>query len=298
MRILSCFVDLIGLRGACSNTAPYYLDSIGISLKKAAELADSASITGKELFEESRALAWEVLKNDITFDGFKANKVSESINTKLIDVEEISTDTTYTYHIKRRCDIESIKIESIKVKCLSSATVSVSIISGDTYNYYNDVINNEQLEVIINEKFDDDVTVQITYFTNTPIQVGTDSGGVAAAIKGIVACDIEVFICQYFSVWALALMYKTAALMLNRVLLNDRYNNLIAYGTKEASILMAQFDSSFNQFPQEMQINKDGMYQSQLKIIDSKLKDIIKKSDCGCCFECSEKNITETIQIP
>lgn len=299
MKIVPCFVNLIGLKGACSNTAPYYLDHIGISLKKTAALADSASVTGKELFEDSVTMAYQVLKNDITFDGFKVDAVKKALQNTFTNEEIIDVPKVFTYEIKRGCSLESISIDTIKLNCISGdGDVSVKIISNDSYTFYNSVISNESIELLVYSKFDSDtITIEVTIVPNTPMTMSIDDNGFVSLYCGLIQCDIDIFICKYWSIWALALLYKTGALILNRVLLNDRYNDLIAYGGKEIGILMAQLDSSFNIYPQEMKINKTGMYQEQLKIIDSKLKGIIKDSDCQCCFRCGEKNITETIQI-
>ena len=50
--------DVIGVRGMCNKTYPYYLDTLGISLPKAAKLADSASVNAKTLIEEAIDSAW------------------------------------------------------------------------------------------------------------------------------------------------------------------------------------------------------------------------------------------------
>ena len=50
--------DVIGVKGVCNKTYPYYLDSLGISLSKAAKLADSSMVTARELIDESINDAW------------------------------------------------------------------------------------------------------------------------------------------------------------------------------------------------------------------------------------------------
>ena len=46
-------VDVIGVRGICDKEYQYYLDNLGISLNKAAKLADSAFLNGKNLIDNS-----------------------------------------------------------------------------------------------------------------------------------------------------------------------------------------------------------------------------------------------------
>jgi len=54
-------VDVIGVRGICDKEYQYYLDNLGISLNKAAKLADSAFLNGKNLIDNLRFMARDIL---------------------------------------------------------------------------------------------------------------------------------------------------------------------------------------------------------------------------------------------
>ena len=70
--------DVIGVKGLCDKNYPYNLDSLGISLQKASKLADSSSMTGKRLIEESIEFAWQQTMKDLRIDGFMVNGIRKT----------------------------------------------------------------------------------------------------------------------------------------------------------------------------------------------------------------------------
>ena len=62
--------DVIGIKGVCSDTYAHYLDSLGISLSKAAKLADSSKQSAREFVEEAVEEAWGHVFSDLKIQGF------------------------------------------------------------------------------------------------------------------------------------------------------------------------------------------------------------------------------------
>ena len=292
MKIASC-IDSVGMKGVCGDaTHPYYIDSIGVSLQKTAKLADSAFITGKELFEESKKLAYEAIKSDISIDGMKMT-AGGNYSNKLTETIDISTTQTYSKTIERNCELEAICVDDIVVKIIGSANVVVSIVSHDTYIFYNSNVSNKEIKVVIDSCFDSDsidIIVSISPIFvdgSTSITIGYgDSIGFAYYAR--VQCSMDILICKMWNIWAMALMYKTAALILNNVIFNDRYNNIIAYQKEDIKARIAQLDSSMNLLPKEIMPSRDGgLYQQEIKKINDALVKIAKDSNCQCCYTCA-----------
>ena len=292
MKIASC-IDSVGMKGVCGDAAhPYYIDSIGVSLQKTAKLADSAFITGKELFEESKKLAYEAIKSDISIDGMKMAAV-DSYSNKLTETIDISTTQTYSKTIERNCELEAICVDDVMVKIIGAAKVKVSIVSHDTYIYYNETVNNKEVKVVIDSCFDSDsiniIVDIIPLLGDGDIHINIGYGNsIGFGYNARVQCSMDILICKMWSIWAMALMYKTAALILNNVIFNDRYNNIIAYQKEDIKARIAQLDSSMNLLPKEIMPSRDGgLYQQEIKKINDALVKIAKDSNCQCCYTCA-----------
>jgi hypothetical protein len=107
--------DVIGVKGVCAETYPYYLDSLGISLSKTSKLADSSMVTAKELIEEAVEMGWSDVFSDLRADGFRANGVQDVLETFF--TEDTYKDAgSYSFEVERKCDIEQIFIGKLKVK--------------------------------------------------------------------------------------------------------------------------------------------------------------------------------------
>ena len=94
-----------------------------------------------------------------------------------------------------------------------------------------------------------------------------------------------------------AVMYKSAAFILNASLFSDRYNDLIVYKSNEIALRISQLDSSLNLLGKDGRINEKGKYQLEIENINNKLKEIVKQSYCTCCFKC-DNVISSSISIP
>lgn len=285
--------DVIGVRGICDTTYPYYLDSLGVSLNKAAKLSDSATLTARGLISESINLAWEDVLSDLRIDGFKVNGIQSTVKDSYTDITV--ANGTYLKTIYRSCDIEKIYLSNIRLKTTGSGNVYVSIIAdGVETLVYDSTLNNETLTATIETEFNtDEVTIKVI----SDVALTGSTGGGVALLDYFTKCDENLFLCKYWSYLVKAVMYKATAHILNSSLFSDRYNDLVVYKKDEIALRVAQLDSSFNLLSRENRINTKGLYQLEIEKINDKLKEIVKQSYCTCCFTC-DTVISSQISIP
>ena len=286
-------VDVIGVRGICDKEYQYYLDNLGISLNKAAKLADSAFLNGKNLIDNSIKMAWDSVLNDIRVDGFKISGVSRT--QKDVFTNATSSETLHNVTINRGCDLQYIYINSISVKSSDVGHVKISIyVNGGFIVLYDGSINNETVLIKLDAKFNSDSIVAVV---ETDVSLNTTQNNTAVAFDYYTMCSEELFLCKYWIYLINAVMYKAAANILNASLFNDRYNDFIIYKKENIALRVAQLDSTLNLLNNENKIDKKGLYQLELENINSKLSGVIKNMLCSCCFECDQM-IKSSISIP
>jgi hypothetical protein len=285
--------DVIGVKGICDTTYPYYLDTFGISLNKAAKLSDSATLTARGLISDAINLGREDVLSDLRVDGFKINGVQSTSKDQFIT--DTQTAGTYLKTISINCDIENIYISTIQVKANGNGNVRLSIIAdGIETLVYDNNLDNETLVATIETEFNtDEVTIKII----SDISLYGSTGGGVSALDYYTKCDEKLFLCKYWAYLVKAVMYKATAHILNSSLFSDRYNDLVVYKKDEIALRVAQLDSSFNLLSRENRINTKGLYQTEIEKINDKLKEIVKQSYCTCCFTC-DTVISSQISIP
>ena len=92
-------------------------------------------------------------------------------------------------------------------------------------------------------------------------------------------------------------MYKATAVILNANLFSDRYNDIVIYQKDNIAIRIAQLDSSYNLLNGENKLASKSLYQQEIENINLKLKEVVKRSKCTCCFEC-DQIISSKISLP
>lgn len=287
--------DVIGVRGICDKTYPYNLDLLGISLNKAAKLADSAMITGRELVQESVEFAWEQVMKDLRIDGFLVNGVQKIYKNNF--TSDFITGNSFSTSFTRNCDIQRIFFNYISFKVSGTLNVVLSInIDGTTQELFNDDATDETVKVNIDTAISaDSITFNITT-TGSGNLYSTDDNKVFQ-YDGYLECSEKLFYCKYWNYLITAAQYKAAAQILNTSLFSDRYNDLIIYKKEEIALRVAQLDNTYNLLNKENQIGKAGLYQLEIENINLRLKQIVKNSKCSCCFEC-DQFIKSEISIP
>jgi len=287
--------DVIGVRGLCATTYPYYLDTLGISLSKTAKLADSSAVTARQLVEDAVEFAWGEVFSDLRVDGFRVGGIRETINP--IFTDETLGAGTYTFTVERNCDIEQIFIGVLKIKAIGDVNISLtSQYNGSTANVYGDPLSDETLIVTIDNHYPyDSITFTAVISGDGVVQMTSDGG--IMAVNAHTECSEKLFYCKYWMHLVKAVMYKSAAFILNASLFSDRYNDLIVYKSNEIALRISQLDSSLNLLGKDGRINEKGKYQLEIENINNKLKEIVKQSYCTCCFEC-DNVISSRITIP
>mgnify|MGYP003611444387 CR=1 FL=1 len=287
--------DVIGVRGLCDIDYPYNLDSLGISLSKTSKLADSSMITGRELVQESVEFAWQQVMKDLRIDGFMVNGVRRIYTNKFIDDDLV--EGVYRATFNRECDIEKLFFNWIKLNVSGTLNVTISVVKDgvETILFSDDVVD-EKIKVSIDNTFlCDELTFKVVAIGVGMLQKTSDNGVIE--YLGNRACSDQLFYCKYWEYLVQAVMYKAAAVILNSSIFSDRYNDLIIYQKSEIAIRVAQLDSSYNLLNGENRLASQSLYQAEIENINLKLKDVIKKSRCQCCFEC-DNYLESKITLP
>ena len=295
--------DVIGIKGVCSTTYPYNLDSLGISLSKAAKLADSSKLTAKEFVEEAVEDAWGHVFSDLRVQGFMVQGVKHTYK------QEFSTETasgaSFTDTYTRGCEFEQFFINKVKLKATGSVTVDLSVeYNGESLELYAGALADETLTVTVDSPFPYEELEFVLTVSGTG-SLYKANGDSPILVDGYRMCSENLFYCRYHEMLVQAVMYKAAALLLNNAIFNDRYNDILAFQRNDIAVRIAQLDSSLNVLPNPEKINKYGLYQQEIEKINDKLKQITRKNythsdnyytdGCGCCFECAEYISTKTV---
>ena len=287
--------DVIGVRGLCATTYPYYLDTLGISLSKTAKLADSSMVTARQLIDESVEFAWGEVFSDLRVDGFRVAGIRDSVNP--IFTDQTLGEGTYTFTVERNCDIEQIFIGVLKIKAIGDVNISLtSQYNGSTSAVFGDSLSDETLIVTIDNHYPYN-SISFTAVVSGTGEVQMTSDGGIMAVNAHTECSERLFYCKYWMHLVKAVMYKAAAFILNASLFSDRYDDLVIYKSNEIALRISQLDSSLNLLRNDGRINEKGKYQLEIENINNKLKEIVKQSYCTCCFEC-DNLISSRITIP
>jgi len=287
--------DVIGVKGLCDVEYPYNLDSLGISLNKASKLADSSTLTGKNLITESIEFAWQQTMSDIRVDGFMVNGLQTNYANEFTATS--LNEGLYTKTFTRNCDIESFFFNWIKFIVNGTLDIKFSIFKdGIEQILFEDSVTDETIKINIdNHIYCDELEFKLIAIGSGTLTQTNDSN--ALNYLGHKSCSEQLFYCKYWEYLVQAVMYKATAVILNSVLFNDRYNDLVIYKTGEMAHRIAQLDSSYNLLNNENRLASKSLYQLELEKINLKLKTIVQKSKCTCCFDC-DNYITSKISLP
>lgn len=265
----------IGVRGLCDADYTHYLDLYGISLAKASNLSDSATLNAKELIEQSVEIAWQDVFNDIRIKGFKFGGIQHNFQSKFTAGLNNNTLT-----LTRSCEFEVFEINKISVygenqtvqfKVLADGVEVYSyndIVDGETLFEFNQSINADRLDLVIENEL-------LNTTNGTPFKVDIN-----------LKCEAELFYCKYEKYIVKAVMLKACAIILNTILFSDRYNDLILYKRDDVGIRISQLDSSYNLLNKENKLGSKGLYQLELENINDILNKLVVR--CSCCFECDD----------
>lgn len=287
--------DVIGVKGLCDKNYPYNLDSLGISLQKASKLADSSSMTGKRLIEESIEFAWQQTMKDLRIDGFMVNGIRKTYQNKFTDLTV--NEGVYTQTFTRGCDIEAFFFNWIKLTVNGDLNIKFSIFKdGIEQVLFNDDVSDENIKINIdNSIFADEIEFKLIAIGDGTLTQTDDLN--AFTFQGHLSCNEQLFYCKFWEYLVQAVMYKATAVILNANLFSDRYNDIVIYQKDNIAIRIAQLDSSYNLLNGENKLASKSLYQQEIENINLKLKEVVKRSKCTCCFEC-DQIISSKISLP
>jgi hypothetical protein len=287
--------DVIGVKGLCDTEYVYNLDSLGISLQKAAKLADSSTITGKQLIQESIEFAWMQTMQDLRVDGFMVNGVRKTYSNKF--VEATLSEGIYFKTFTRDCDIEAFFFNWINFSVFGTLNIKFSIFKdGIEQVLFNDDVTDENIKINIdNAIYADEIEFKLIAIGDGTLIKTTDN--ISFQYSGHKSCSEQLFYCKYWEYLVQAVMYKATAVILNANLFTDRYNDINIYQSDKMAHRIAQLDSSYNLLNGENRLASKSLYQQEIETINLKLKRIVKESRCTCCFECDEY-IKSKISLP
>ena len=287
--------DVIGVKGLCDTEYTYNLDSLGISLQKAAKLADSSTITGKQLIQESIEFAWMQTMQDLRVDGFMVNGVRRTYSNKF--VEATLSEGIYSKTFTRDCDIEAFFFNWINFSVFGTLNIKFSIFKdGVEQVLFNDDVTDENIKINIdNAIYADEIEFKLIAIGDGTLIKTTDN--ITFQYSGHKSCSEQLFYCKYWEYLVQAVMYKATAVILNANLFTDRYNDINIYQSDKMAHRIAQLDSSYNLLNGENRLASKSLYQQEIETINLKLKRIVKESRCTCCFEC-DNYIKSSISIP
>lgn len=293
----ACFDGVVGMRNVCGgDTAKYYLDEIGISLKTAAKTVDSKYIKGADLVNAKIEQAWRDTLNDVVLGGFEFKKVvCEKTYGRLSMTSNTLTYGTGVITLRRSGfeDQTSIYIGSVFVQNTGEFTLTIT----DGFETF--TVTQENYTVNVRRYFTGKtITITIDYLEVQSGILGEISSVCNCAGCGIFAeggynygmrfdvqqvCDKEAYLCRYSELLGEAVMYKAGALLLKELMDTDRVNDFTIMKEGNLLVNMAYLDSSLNMYQyEESKPVTDGKYQQVMARLN---REIVapKKSCCVVC---------------
>lgn len=314
---MACYDDIISVKGLCSTptvTPLYYLNDYGISLGKAAKLADDRYANGKAMIEAKINQAWEDTFSRITVDGFKYNQilVSAIVGGVPTDDSIVTLPATvgqdyvgYKFVLNSGCSLGRTYISQVRVRAMAAGTLTmISRCNGTDTTLYSGTVAAGWTVVNVNTSYDYDVSILVdrdtlaiaegngvTDFSGKDYSylsyetVGTELAGMEINVQ--VRCDVSKHFCQFTSILAKAVVYRACALIYKEVLDTTRFNDIVILMGSNSDIAtstakLAWFDSETNFFSlEDAKTVGLGMFQKELSLIK------LPVAKCNCCAYCT-----------
>jgi len=302
---MKCWDNIIGIRGLCENEEyKYYLDDYGIGLKQLSKTADDKFISGKKLFKTKLNQAWESVFKDFKFNGFKSNKILNTISVGNFTENELQfigfKGIKFTL---LKCELTSFYLNKIYLYVKQGGTTIVKIkVNGVETELFNGTVGNDEvLELSVRDYISSDFEILVDG-TNISVYDGTTSyncdcnliyfnvsGGLNYGLKVDlqVRCNPYDYLCNYVDLLAEAVIYKLSALLWKEALDSNRFNDFlnIKLGESNSNAItqLAWLDNTYNLLKYDINSTNNkqkGMYQFELEKIS------IPTPDCKCCLDC------------
>ena len=162
---MKCWDNIIGIRGLCENEEyKYYLDDYGIGLKQLTNTADDRFISGKKLFETKLNQAWESVFKDFKFNGFKSNKILNTISVGNFTENELQfigfKGIKFTL---LKCELTSFYLNKIYLYVKQGGTTVIKIkVNGVETELFNGTVGNDEvLELSVRDYISSDFEILV-----------------------------------------------------------------------------------------------------------------------------------------
>jgi hypothetical protein len=302
---MDCTLNIIGYRD-CGNNYKYYLDDYGLSLLRATKIVDDKFDNAKDFINKLINQSWTETFEDITFDGFNANKILNDVSYGDIDKSGYFTGTkTTTFTLDDSCNLGSFYTSQLNVYVKTGGATTIQIIQGTVVSeLYNDTSESDTIiELAINDFVDD--IFQIKIITTGEIWTGISNGDclcgnapyytieaeddlIAFNLTFQVRCNKIPHLCKYVDLIAPIVINKIMGKIWFWLYTTDAFSNTVNSEKEKAISMMVYFDSNYiNLISTERNPNeKQGQYQIGLNKLN------IPKPTCQCCMECKSSGWT------
>jgi hypothetical protein len=283
--MLTCFENIVGAKTCENGQYKKYIESLNISVKKLAGIANGAQITGAEYLDA---------------------KVAESIDLTLINVAQNLAFTTESLaniryrntfndyfagerglFYQAKCQYEKLFIDFVMFK--GNDTVpgkTLKIVDNATVHTFTfNAVANMVVNIPVNMKFNSQTveilvdnsdvrTAQNNPFTDECLCTLTGQT-YGLSVIGYYACDEELFKCQLSNMGSFqsAILYKTGALILED----------LADGTQMNEVIITK--------PDNLQERADTFHHRAEQFQKSAKMEFDKMIKNSCCYDCKETYI-------
>lgn len=295
---MDCTTNIIGYK-SCGTASKYYLDDYGISLNSASKVNDDKFTNAKEMLNKIISQSWQDTFNDVTFDGFNANKILNDVTYGDMDFSDSFTGTKETtFTLDKSCLLGSFYLSQLNVYVKTGGLTTVTLIEGTTETelYSDDTTDSTTIELAINNFVADVFSIRIVTAGEIWTGIGSSECGCNSApyysvsttdslfpftLTFQVRCNKLVHLCKYVDLLAPIVIAKVLGKYWFKLHTTDVFSNYVNSERDKAISMMVYYDSDYRSIiDSDVQSKALGQYQ----ILLSKLN--IPKPTCKCCMEC------------
>lgn len=303
---MDCTTNIIGFKN-CGYVSKFYLDDYGISLNSASKVNDDKFANAKEMLNKIIAQSWQETFQDVSFDGFKANKILSDVTFGKNDETTFFTGTnTTTFTLDDDCNLGSFYLSQLNVSIKKGGNTQIILVKGttETVLYNDDTTDNTIIELAINNFVSNIFSIKVV----TDGEIWHNSSDLDCECRSFfsvtdnkypftltfqVRCNVNVHLCKYVDLLAPVVIAKILGKFWFKVYTTDLFSNYVNSEKEKAISMMVYYDSEFLLItPTDRQIKEQGQYQILLKKLN------IPMPSCKCCMECKSTGWSYVSQKP
>ena len=308
---MSCLDNIVTVRGFCGDVEPssgYYINDLpGITLSKAADVADEEVVTGVGVLNRSVTNALALFKSDLILKMLGVVKFGAILESKLaskfsddylaLDPSERGVEV----ELCSNCRLVQMVIPYVNVKSDTTKTGAIlKLVDGSTTETFtfdlvagvttlvptNYLVTSDKVTVTVDNV---DIAVNDSDIKNSCCLCGCEDCGCDFAgftVTGVgadtnksygiqplvnVVCSEDRFLCEILRYIGKALWFKSGVMFINELEVTGRINDFTVYGVEEAVAKAAEWEEA---------------YQDELTLLVQRLPEYFSESD-NCCFVCN-----------